>query len=283
MSLNVLITGANSGFGLLATRTLAEAGHTVHAGYRNPEKTGPLKALADEGLPIHPVKLDVTETADIASAVAAASGRSPIDVLVNNAGFAVSGPVEVLSDQMLSRQFNTNVLGPVRLMRAVAPGMRARGTGRIINVSSIAGILGAPFEGAYAASKHAIEGLTEAMWYEIRPFGVHVSLIEPGFFPTEFSDNIVHEPAYAADSPYRAVEARFQQGLAGMRGAGADPQRVADAILEAATSPDPKLRYVVGDDATMMNGLYRGNTFEAWASAMMTQLGLGDLMAAPTA
>ncbi|HEY2483200.1 MAG TPA: SDR family NAD(P)-dependent oxidoreductase, partial [Caulobacteraceae bacterium] len=171
MPLNVVITGANSGFGLLTAATFARAGHTVHAGVRNPAKGAAVKALADEGLPVSPVALDVTDPGLIAAAVRAASEAAPIDVLVNNAGFEVSGPVEHLSDASLRRQFDTNVLGVARMVRAVAPAMRERGQGLIVNLSSVAGHIAAPFTGAYSASKHAVEALSEALWFELRPFG----------------------------------------------------------------------------------------------------------------
>ena len=167
MALNVLITGANSGFGLLTAANFARAGHRVHAGLRNPAKGAALKALAGEGLPVSAVALDVTDAASIAAAVGKASGSGPIDVLVNNAGFEVSGPVEHLSDASLLRQFDTNVLGIARMVRAVAPAMRERGEGLIVNLSSVAGHISAPFAGAYSASKHAVEALSEALWFEL--------------------------------------------------------------------------------------------------------------------
>ena len=163
MSLNLLITGANSGFGLLTAEKFARAGHTVHAGLRNASKGEALEALRAEGLPVIPVSLDVTDAGSIAAAVASAGSTAPIDVLVNNAGFEVRGPVETLEDDLLKRQFDTNVLGVVRLIRAVVPAMRVRGAGTIINVSSVAGHISAPFSGAYSASKHAVEALSEAL------------------------------------------------------------------------------------------------------------------------
>ena len=284
MTLNVLITGANSGFGFLTARTFARAGHTVHAGFRNPAKIARLKELGADGHHVHPVKLDVTEPGDIAAAVAAASAKAPIDVLVNNAGFAVSAPVEVLSDASLQSQFATNVLGPVRLIRAVVPAMRERRSGTVINVSSVVGQLAAPFDGAYAASKHALEALSESLWYELRPFGVRVVIVEPGAYGTQFGANVVTDPAFGASSPYRSLEERFSKAMAGMRmGAGQEPQEVADLIVAAASHPDPKLRYLAGADARMMVPMYRSQSFEGWAGAMLGQLGLGDVIKPPTA
>jgi NAD(P)-dependent dehydrogenase (short-subunit alcohol dehydrogenase family) len=282
MPLNVLITGSNSGFGLLATRSFAKAGHHVHATLRNPAKAEALEKLKAEGLPVSILALDVTEQASVDAAVKAASAGGPIDVLVNNAGFEVAGPVEHLSDASLKRQFDTNVLGVVRTIRAVAPAMRTRGAGAIINLSSVAGHISAPFTGAYSASKHAVEALSEALWFELRPFGVRVVLIEPGGFPTNFGENVITEPAYGEDSPYRPLAARFSKAMEGFRsGPPQDPQEVADLIVAAALSDDPKLRYLAGDDARMLVPLYRSMDFEGFARTMLTQLGLSDVIKAP--
>jgi NAD(P)-dependent dehydrogenase (short-subunit alcohol dehydrogenase family) len=284
MALNVLISGANSGFGLLTAATFARAGHIVHAGYRDPRKIAALEALATAGLEVRPVRLDVTDDASVRGAAGEAAEAGPIDVVVNNAGFEVSGPVEHLSDASLRRQFDTNVLGVVRMVRAVAPAMRERGAGLIVNVSSVAGHIAAPFTGAYSASKHAVEALSEALWFELRPFGVRVALIEPGAFSTRFGDNIVVEPAYGEDSPYRPIAARFNAAMAAFRsGQPQDPQEVADLILAAAGDPDPRLRTLAGDDARMLVPLYRSMDFEAFAGVMLRRLGLDDLIAAPGA
>jgi len=280
--LNVLITGSNSGFGLLAARSFAKAGHHVHATLRNPAKGEALEKLKAEGLPVSIHALDVTEPASVAAAVEAAAAKAPIDVLVNNAGFEVSGPVEHLSDASLLRQFDTNVAGVVRMIRAVAPAMRARGAGTIINVSSVAGHIAAPFTGAYSGSKHAVEALSEALWFELRPFGVRVVLIEPGGFPTQFGANVIVEPAYGEDSPYRPLAARFSKAMEGFRaGPPQDPQEVADLIVAAALSDDPKLRYLAGADARMLVPLYRSMDFEGFARTMLTQLGLADVIKPP--
>jgi NAD(P)-dependent dehydrogenase (short-subunit alcohol dehydrogenase family) len=284
MPLNVLITGSNSGFGLLSARAFAKAGHHVNATLRNPAKGEALEALKAEGLPVSILALDVTDQASIDAAAKAAAASGPIDVLVNNAGFEVSGPVENLSDASLRRQFDTNVLGVVRTIRAVAPAMRTRGAGTIINISSVAGHVTAPFTGAYSASKHAVEALSEALWFELRPFGVRVVLIEPGAFDTQFGANIIPEPDFGEDSPYRPLAARFAKAMEGFRsGPPQDPQEVADLVLAAAVSEDPKLRHLAGNDARMLVPLYRSMEFEAFAATMLTQLGLTDVIKAPAA
>ena len=282
MVCNVLITGANSGFGLLTATTLAKAGHTVHAGYRDPRRIAALEALADGGLPVIPVRLDVTDPHAISEAVGEARKAGPIDVLVNNAGFEVAGPVEHLSDASLTRQFDTNVMGVVRMVRAVAPAMRERGEGLIVNLSSVAGHISAPFTGAYSASKHAVEALSEALWFELRPFGVRVALIEPGAFTTSFGDNVITEPAYTEASPYRPIASRFNEAMAGFRsGPPQDPQEIADIVLALISDPDPKLRHLAGDDARMLVPLYRSMEFEGFAGVMLTRLGLDDVVQSP--
>lgn len=285
MALNVLITGANSGFGLLTARRFAEAGHRVHAGYRNPDKAGPLRDLKEGGFEVTPLALDVTKPDEIAAAVATAEKAGPIDVLVNNAGFEIRGPVEALSDDLLRRQFETNVFGVVRLVRAVAPAMRARGRGVIINLSSVAGHLNAPFASAYSASKHAVEAFSEALWFELRPFGVKVVLIEPGGFETAFSDNILTAPEFGETSPYAPLAARFSTALEGLFADGPpqDPQEVAELIFQVAQEEDPKLRHLAGADAKMLVPLYRSQEFEAYATLMLNRLGLTDVVKPPAA
>jgi len=284
MPLNVLITGANSGFGLLTAQKFAEAGHTVLATLRNPERAQALNALKERGLPVELVSLDVTDPASVTATVEAASAAAPIDVLVNNAGFEVRGPVEQLTDELLLRQFDTNVMGVVRMVRAVAPGMRERRAGTIVNISSVAGQIGSPYTGAYSASKHAVEALSEALWFELRPFGVRVVAIEPGAFETAFGGNVLTTPGFDETSPYAPVAARFDAAMAGFReGPPQDPQEVADLVFEAVHAADPKLRYLAGDDARMLVPLFRGMEFEAFAGVMLQRLGLSDVIAAPNA
>jgi NAD(P)-dependent dehydrogenase (short-subunit alcohol dehydrogenase family) len=204
--------------------------------------------------------------------------------LVNNAGFEVRGPVEQLSDELLQRQFDTNVMGVVRMVRAVAPGMRERRAGTIVNISSVAGVIASPYTGAYSASKHAVEALSEALWFELRPFGVRVVIVEPGAFQTAFGGNVQTAPDFNATSPYAAVAARFDAAMAGFRsGPPQDPQEVADLVFEAVNAADPKLRILAGNDARMLVPLYRGMEFEAFAGTMLQRLGLTDVVAAPGA
>ena len=185
----ILITGSNSGFGLLTALSLARGGHEVIATMRSLAKGESLqRTVAAEGLPIEIRQLDV---GDPASVVEAVGDPATIDVVVNNAGFEVQAAVELIDDDLLSLQFDTNVAGPLRMIRAVLPAWRERGSGTIVNVSSIAGVVGTPFGGAYAASKHALEALSESLHFEVAQLGIRVCLVEPGRFETGFEDNIV--------------------------------------------------------------------------------------------
>lgn len=279
MVLNVLISGANSGFGLLTAEVFAKAGHHVHAGYRNPEKLAGLEALKADGLPIEPVLLDVMAQDTIDAAVAQAASDVPIDVLVNNAGFELIGPVDEFSEEGFRRQFDTNVLGPLRMIRAVSPAMRARHSGAIVNMSSMAGLFSVPYSGLYAASKHAIEALSEALWFELKPFGVRVALVEPGGYATNFDGNLIMDSGYEAGSDHEPLLKRFTEAsrqFIEQNHARQDPREVAETVFAAATDPAPRLRWLVGQDAQSLVPFYRAQEFEAFLEAMLQRLGLPD-------
>lgn len=190
---NILVTGASSGIGQAAAIELARRGHRVFAAARRQDA---LNELAAQNPGIVAVPLDVTDADSIAAAAAlidTASGRAGVDVLVNAAGFALSGPVETLSTAEVKRQFDTNVFGLLAVTRAVLPGMRARGSGRVINVSSIVGRTSFPGMGVYGATKYAVEALSDALRMELAPFGIKVVLIEPGFVATDIVDASTRE------------------------------------------------------------------------------------------
>jgi NAD(P)-dependent dehydrogenase (short-subunit alcohol dehydrogenase family) len=273
---NVLITGANSGFGLLTTRKFAEAGYTVHAGFRSKDRAADLEALATQMPTIHPVRLDVTDQNSIDSAIAQARKAAPIDILVNNAGFELAGPVDSLSDDILQRQFDANVFGVVRMIRAVTPEMRERKQGAIVNLSSILGWVTLPYAAAYAASKHAVEALSEGLWFELAPFGIKVAVVEPGVFQTNFHSNIVTTPEFVEGSPHWANAQRYRGATQSMvRTSDADPQEVADLIFEAATT-GTTFRYAAGADARAFIPAYKSMEFEAFREAVLSRAGLAD-------
>lgn len=273
--MKILITGSNSGFGRLAALTLGRQGHDVVATMRNLAKGDDLRSAADaERLPIEIRRLDVCDSASVGEAL---TDADELDVIVNNAGFEVSGALELVDDDLWMRQLDTNVLGPMRLIRAVLPAWRKRRSGTIVNVSSITGIVGNPFGGAYAASKHALEGLSEALHFELAAHGVRVRLVEPGRFDTGFHGNIVPVEGWE-QSVYYADANRFRdsQGVLSGDGPAPDPQDVADAIVAAATDPNTPFRQFVGADAQLISSVKSSMSFEDFEAAMRTALDWHD-------
>jgi NAD(P)-dependent dehydrogenase (short-subunit alcohol dehydrogenase family) len=233
-----LVTGASSGIGEAAAQALVGAGFTVYGTSR--------KAVAGEergGIVFLP--LDVTDDASVDSAVHEVLDRSGhIDVLVNNAGFGAAGAAEESSVEQARALFETNLFGAMRMSRAVLPHMRHQGRGRIINVSSIVGLIPVPFMASYAASKHAVEGYSESLDHEVREHGVRVLLVEPGYTKTPFDANLV-----AADEPlplYAQRREALNVLLADALKAGDEPSVVGEAVVAAATDARPKLRYPAG-------------------------------------
>ncbi|MEY2957773.1 MAG: hypothetical protein RLZZ01_341 [Actinomycetota bacterium] len=269
--MRILITGSNSGFGRLAALTLARQGHHVIATMRSLDKGEGLRATATaEGLGIEVRRLDVCDPDSISSALSDAAG---IDALVNNAGFEVQGAIETIDDELMHRQLDTNVLGPLRLIRAVMPSWRARGHGVVVNVSSVVGRATSPFGGAYAASKHALEAMSEALHWEARPAGIRVHLIEPGRFPaTDFWSNIVR-PVGWEGSEFEAKALSLRAALAALdSGEPSDPQAVADAIALAVTDPEAPFRTPVGADANLILGAKSSMSFEDFERAMRSTI-----------
>jgi NAD(P)-dependent dehydrogenase (short-subunit alcohol dehydrogenase family) len=172
----------------------------------------------------------------------------------------------------------TNVLGVIRAARAVAPHMRAQGGGTIINVSSLAGKVSAPYAGVYSASKHAVEALSDSLYYELHPFGVRVVVVEPGGFETEFGANRILARRFNEGSPYATFEQRFNASSSRLPGADQreSAQKVADVIVEAAKSEAPKRRYLVGQDAETIGGLAKQMSDEDFEKAMRTVLDFWD-------
>ena len=233
----VLITGASSGLGRAAAEHLAGLGHRVFGASRNPTR---------DGLPYEPVALDVTDDDSVARGVAAvieAAGR--LDVLCNNAGVGIAASIEDTTMEEARWLMETNFFGALRMCQAVLPIMRAQGSGRIVNTSSIGGLMGLPFQGLYSASKFAIEGLTEALRMEVAPFGIHVVLLEPGDFNTPFTGNRRETTADGA-SPYAQARARALAVIEADEGKGLAPEAIGPVLARIIASPAPRLRYQVG-------------------------------------
>lgn len=244
----ILITGATAGIGRETALHLARRGHFVIATGRNDDALAALKRDAGPAR-LEVFRLDVTDPASIAHALVAVDrltcGRG-IDTLVNNAGFGIAVPVAEISDADLRAQFDTNVFGLVAMVRAFVPQMRARGRGRIINVSSIGGRMTIPFFGAYNGTKHAVESLSDAMRCELRPFGIDVSIIEPGGIRTNFAKTTVETASgyRRADSPYATAYARYVALAKRSDDFAPGPLVIARAIERAATARRPRARYV---------------------------------------
>jgi NAD(P)-dependent dehydrogenase (short-subunit alcohol dehydrogenase family) len=267
---NVLITGCSTGFGELAALTFADRGHTVAATMRTPGKSAAIAARPD----IHQLALDVCSTDSVNAAVAdAVAAMGGIDVLVNNAGVEVFGAVHLVSDDEVQRQFDTNVTGVIRMARAVVPHMLERGSGAIVNVGSAAGLVGAPYGGIYAASKHAVEALSEAMHFELSHRGIRVHVIEPGQFATALGSNSVVAAAMPEGSDDHARWQRFRTAQRTLvNGEPAPAQLVADVIYAAAMDEPSKLRHPVGADAELIVATKNAMSFEEFDTTMRTVL-----------
>jgi len=253
MGRSVVVTGANSGIGLVTVLELAAAGYDVVGTVRSPDKAEVVdRAASERGVTVRTTLLDVDDADSCAAGVEAveAMAEDGLWALVNNAGYAQSGAVEDVDDAMVRRQLETNVVAPMRLARLVLPGMRQRGEGRILNVSSIAGRMSTPLMGWYCASKHALEAVTDALRMEVEPDGVRVVLVEPGMFGTDIW-SAAKEGGFPPPSSarYAAAYARAEAVSARAADRLPDPVWVARTVRVALANPVPLARYVVGADA----------------------------------
>lgn len=243
----VLITGATAGIGRVTARHLAARGHLVFASGRREEA---LRALEAEAPGVVGIPFDVTDEAAIAAARDQIDHRTEgrgVDALVNNAGFGQGGPLEMLSDRDIRAQYETNVFGLLAVTRAFLPRMRERGAGRVVNVGSVAGTVALPFLGAYASTKHAVQGLSDSLRRELKPFGVHVSVVRPGAIRTDFGFGEAEGLRACAgeDSPYRRPLSAFLPWHARLHPTAPEAIHVARAIEHAATARHPRPYYVV--------------------------------------
>jgi NAD(P)-dependent dehydrogenase (short-subunit alcohol dehydrogenase family) len=257
----VLITGASRGIGRATARQLLETGYTVYGTSRRPAQ-----AEIDG---IHMLALDVTDEESVRECVAqvqAEAGR--IDVLINNAGYDIYGAAEDTTFEELVAQMDTNFYGVVRVTQAVLPLMRAQGGGKIINMSSIGGLVALPFNSAYAASKFALEGYSESLRYELLPFGIYVSLVEPGQVRTETLDESIISTQQSTVYPNDRIteRARADGVTASLR-----PEQVAKAVLDIVQRERPGLRYAPGTQTRYVNALRRWLPWQLYEGFMMRQ------------
>jgi NAD(P)-dependent dehydrogenase (short-subunit alcohol dehydrogenase family) len=270
----VLITGCSTGIGRATAEHLAAHGWRVYATARRPES---IQDLAGRGCKT--LALDVCDEASMRAAVAqieAAEGA--VGVLVNNAGYGQEGPFEEVPMTEVRRQFETNVFGLVRLTQLVLPGMRRQRWGRIVNLSSMGGRLTLPGGAFYHATKYAVEALSDALRFEVRPFGIDVVVIEPGPIKTRFGDTAIAavRGVDSAESPYAAfnkiLAQRIREAYEGPMGRfAAEPEAVARVIEKAISADRPQTRYVVTLAAHILMGLRRWLPDRAFDGFLRTQ------------
>ena len=268
----ILVTGASSGIGYETAASLAKMGHKVYGAARRVEKMEPLKELG-----VVPMSLDVTDGASIKACVEgilAAEGR--IDVLVNNAGYGYFGAVECVPLDDARRQLEVNVFGLAEMTRLVLPAMREQGSGRIVNIASIAGRAVFPFGGWYNVSKYSVEALSDALRIELKPFGIDVAIIEPGCIKTDWG--IIAADHLEECSRGTAYEQPALREAAAMRWAYkgnfiTKPTRVAQAVVRAATSRCPRTRYRLGTasfSVTVLHALLPARWWDAMVRTIMS-------------
>ncbi|MGH2665620.1 SDR family oxidoreductase [Flavobacterium sp.] len=238
MSKVVLITGGSSGIGKSVGEFLHQKGFTVYGTSRNPEK------IQNSVFPL--VGLDVREVHSIQKAVAEIiekSGR--IDIVINNAGVGITGPIEEIPTQEIKNNFEINLFGPIEVIKAVLPQMRSQKSGLIINITSIAGYMGLPYRGIYSASKGALELITEALRMETKSFGIHITNVAPGDFATNIAAGRYHAPVIqgsAYETPYGNTLNEMNTHV----DSGSNPNEMAEAIYTIIQHPNPKIHYKVG-------------------------------------
>jgi NADP-dependent 3-hydroxy acid dehydrogenase YdfG len=262
--MRAIITGCSTGIGRATAVELTTRGHEVIATARRPEVLDDLDVAGT-------LALDVDDEASVAAALAAAG---PVDLLVNNAGFEISGPVELMPIAEVKAMFETNVFGALRMMQGVIPGMRERGSGVIVNVSSVAGRVSQPYGAFYSASKFALEAITEGAKYELGHFGIRLHLIEPGVIDTAFRGNIRHRNK---DSEiYRGLTEQWDGATDRLRGdqPKPGPELVAGVIADVIEDPSAVLRHPVGSDAELVIGTRSKMEFEEFETTMRGVLGL---------
>lgn len=246
-----LVTGTSTGFGRLTAEALARAGYRTYGTLRDGVGRNAAAKAALESAGVRVVEMDVTEDASVEGALSAVVAEAgAVDVLVNNAGAAYFGYVEAFTPEFARKQFEVNVFGPLRVNRAILPGMRERGRGLVVYVSSIVGRFAIPFGGIYASSKWALEALAEASACELRPFGIDVAIVEPGAFTTNIGAASVVADDAAVTAAYERLKPSYDGMMQGLADAAGDAQEVADAILALARSEAGRrpLRTVVGAD-----------------------------------
>jgi short-subunit dehydrogenase len=269
----ILVTGASSGLGKETAKRLLRDGHTVYVAARRLEQMQDLQAMGAIAL-----KMDIAQEDDIVAAVQTiTAGHGGVDVLINNAGFAMYGSVEETSLADARHQFEVNLFGMARLTQLLLPAMRKKGAGKIINLSSMGGKIYTPLGAWYHATKHAIEGWSDCLRIELAPFGIDVVIMEPGIIATEFG-NVLLDPMLkrSGQGPYKALAQGMAKGTRdsyGKPGAASPPAVVVDAIVGAIAARRPRTRYAVGKLARPMILLRKFFGDRVFDKAILSQVG----------
>ena len=253
-----VVTGSSTGIGFETSLALARNGFFTYATMRNLEKRGPenLRDLAkNENLPLEVIQLDVDNDKSVSEAIGRILGeKGRIDIVINNAGYALGGPFEETSMEEMKAQFETNFFGAVRIMQAAIPRMREQRSGKIVNITSMGGRIAVPLDSMYHGTKFALEGVSESLQYELEPFGIKIILIEPGAVGSNFWKNLKIASKMTSpdniDSPYKQLVNDVLESYKQMQQNTIHPSEVANVILQAVLSDNPDFRYVVGKDAS---------------------------------
>ena len=240
----IFITGSSSGLGRAAAKLFASRGWTVIATMRSPDKDSELATLPN--IILSP--LDITDAQQITRAATDATARGAVDVVFNNAGYGMAGPLEGFTDEQMLRMVNTNLMGPIRVTKAFTPYFRARRAGLFINTTSIGGLITVPFNSMYHATKWALEGWSEGMAFELSQFGIGMKIIEPGGMKTDFFTRSFDAGRHAE---YDVLVSRVMSAITDPKqmDAYSTPEQIAEVVYQAATDGKDQLRYVAGADA----------------------------------
>jgi Short-chain dehydrogenases of various substrate specificities len=256
----VLVTGCSSGIGYATCLMFARNSFATYGSARDLSKAERIQEITNrEKLPLKIIRLDVNEDESIRIAIQeiiSDSGR--IDILINNAGYGMFGPIEEISIEEIKEQFETNFFGTIRLIKAIVPIMRKQRKGTIVNISSMVGRFGVPLNAAYVSSKFALEGLSESISFELQEFGIKVILVEPGVIQTDFFQNLKNRGNDTKSRYYKLMDKRIAFLKGAMKNSVSSSDQVANTILHAVNSRDPDMRYVIGNDAT--NSIHMRNS-----------------------
>ncbi|MEO1208227.1 MAG: SDR family oxidoreductase [Cyanobacteria bacterium J06638_20] len=271
MSKTILITGSSSGIGKVTAKYFQERGWNVIATMRSPDKETELTQLDN----VLVTRLDVQDSASITTAVEAGIARfGKIDVLLNNAGYGAYGLLEATPVEKIRRQFDVNVIGLLEMTQAVLPHFRVNRDGMIINISSIGGKMTFPLGSLYHGSKFAVEGLSEALSFEMEAIGVKVKIVEPGMIRTDFGGRSFDFNNDENLTEYQELVGKLFAAMGSLEASGSEPIVVAEVIYQAATDGTHKLRYTAGSDAQEIVANRKVADDEAFLAGIKTQFGL---------